>query len=438
MREAMNRRRFLRAATVAGGSIVLSAPAGTAFAARRSPGGHRRRVYVIVVDGLRNDEITGGLMPNLTELIDQGTRFANARALPVAETLPNHVMMAAGRYPNRTGVPGNSAYDAAEGEVRTLGRASDLRGPTMLDRAKEAGLTSGSVLSKDYLYGIFGTRATYRWEPEPIIPVSDHAPDVFTRHALLAMIDEADPDLVFCSLGDCDRAGHVDLTGTTVQAVRSAAVWQADQALGALASRLRSTDRWQESVVMVLADHSMDWSSPWALISLQPVMDRDPMLAGNVVISQNGGADLLYWTGPERERAEARRRMAELAGGVDGVLSVHEPAELALGPEAGEVVAFCRAGWRFSDPRPWSNPIPGNHGHPATEPIPFVISGGDPIVRSGVAAPGRAVTPDVAPTVGALLGIAEPDGGYDGRVLGEAFTALPSDSAADRRGRHGL
>ena len=54
-------------------------------------------------------------------------------------------------------------------------------------------------------------------------------------------------------------------------------------------------------------------------------------------------------------------------------------ASLRLGPEAGEVVAFCRPGWRFSDPDPvTSNPIPGNHGHPATRPIPFFISGGHP------------------------------------------------------------
>ena len=36
---------------------------------------------------------------------------------------------------------------------------------------------TGTVLSKEYLYGVFGDRATHRWEPAPIIPVSGHAPD---------------------------------------------------------------------------------------------------------------------------------------------------------------------------------------------------------------------------------------------------------------------
>ena len=45
-----------------------------------------------------------------------------------------------------------------------------------------------------------------------------------------------------------------------------------------------------------------------------------------------------------------------------GFLSVHRPAELRLGPVAGDLVAYCRAGWRFSDPVFSDNPIPGNHG----------------------------------------------------------------------------
>ena len=69
------------------------------------------------------------------------------------------------------------------------------------------------MLSKEYLYGIFGTRATHRWEPMPIIPVSGHAPDVFTMQAALAMLDELDPHLMFVNLGDIDRFGHSDLTG---------------------------------------------------------------------------------------------------------------------------------------------------------------------------------------------------------------------------------
>ena len=76
-------------------------------------------------------------------------------------------------------------------------------------------------------------------------------------------------------------------------------------------------------MLIVLADHSMDWSLPHQVISLQPLLDADPLLAGKVRIAQNGGADLLYWTGPDGQRDAAIARMradrdgpARRAGGV--------------------------------------------------------------------------------------------------------------------------
>ena len=51
------------------------------------------------------------------------------------------------------------------------------------------------------------------------------------------------------------------------------------------------------TVVIVLADHSMDWSVPEHTISLTSVFETDPSLTGRFQIAQNGGADLVYWTG---------------------------------------------------------------------------------------------------------------------------------------------
>src|SRR5690606_27995636 len=109
------------------------------------------------------------------------------------------------------GVPANVIYDRKEKVHRDLDRPEDLHYPTVIERLNRRGFTTGTVLSKEYLFGIFGERATHRWEPAPIIPVSGHAPDVFTFSALRSMVDEHDPNLMFVNLGDCDRMGHVDL-----------------------------------------------------------------------------------------------------------------------------------------------------------------------------------------------------------------------------------
>ena len=405
------RRSFLRFAGATTGAVVLSYAADTSLASAATP---RSRVYVLVTDGLRPDEVTPTSMPNLHALRSAGTWYPQARSLPVMETIPNHVMMMTGVRPDRSGVPANSVYDRAEGVVRDLDRATDLAFPTVIEALNGKGLRTGTVLSKKYLYGIFGTRATYRWEPSPTLPVTNHAPDAVTMDALLAMVDQADPDLVLANFGDIDRAGHSDVTGTTVAAARAVALTSTDAQVGRFVTHLKDTGRWDSSVLVVLADHSMDWSVPTRVISLMPELDRDPLLAGKVRIAQNGGADLLYWTGAASARSVAVTRMRSIASATAGVLSTHLPTELRLGANAGDVVVYCKAGWRFSDPAVYSNPIPGNHGHPATEPIPFFLAGGHPRLALATARTDVAHTLDVAPTVADLFGLGGPAGGFDG------------------------
>lgn len=405
------RRQFLKFAAAGGAAVVLSSAQGTAWAA---PATGRTRSYVLVVDGCRPDEITPALTPRLAALRAAGTNFPAARSLPVMETIPNHAMMMTGVRPDRSGVPANAIFDRAEGVIRDLDRPTDLHFPTLLDRLQERGLTTGSVLSKKYLYGIFGTRASYRWEPQPLLPVTGHAPDAATMDALLAMVGGPDPDFVFTNLGDIDRVGHSDLTGTTLRAAREAALADTDVQVGRFVDHLKGTGKWDSSVVMVLADHSMDWSLPSNVISIDLILQSRPELQSKVKIAQNGGADLLYWTGAEADRAAGLAAVEQLVAAHEGVLSVNRPADLRLGAEAGDLVAYCRAGWRFSDPYVASNPIPGNHGHPATEPIPFFISGGSPLVVPGSVSSEPARTVDVAPTIGDIYGLKAPDGGYDG------------------------
>ena len=409
---ASSRRDVLRFAATGGATVALSGVLGAPWARAADDPDHR--VYVLVTDGCRPDEIDVHRTPNLHALRSSGAWYPNARALPIMETLPNHVMMMTGVRPDRSGVPANKIYDRDEETVRTMDRSSDIRVPTVIERLNARGLTTGTVLSKDYLFTIFGDRATYRWEPSPLMPITDHAPDRYTYDALVKMVDEADPHLVFVNFGDIDRVGHSDLGGTiNLPALRHAALRNTDRLVGDFVDHLQAKGVWERSVVIVLADHSMDWSFTHKVISLGSPIWWDRELHGKVEIAQNGGADTLYWTGPQKERRAGLKRLRELVLEQDGVLSVHTPGELRLGDRAGDLVVYCKAGWRFSDPTIFHNPIPGNHGHPVTEPIPFVIGGGSPRVRQGTRT-AVAHTTDVAPTVGEIFGLPDLAGGYDG------------------------
>ena len=359
---------------------------------------------MLVVDGCRPGEIDQ--MARLRALRDAGSWYPAARSLPVMETIPNHVMMMTGCRPARNGVPANSIYDRTTSAVRDCSLPSDIRVTTILEQVNRSGRTTGTVLSKEYLYSVFGTRATHRWEPFPVIPVSGHAPDVATMDATLAMIDEFDPDLVFVNLGDVDRVGHSDLTGTTLKLARQAALADTDLQVGRFVDKLTSTGRWSSSLVVVLADHSMDWSLPQQTVSLTSVFDAESDLTGKFEIAQNGGADLVYWTGPSGGRSAALAKMRTLALGTTGVFQAHvidQTPSLRLDAKAGDLLVYCKAGWRFSDPRPQSNPIPGNHGHPATEPIPFFLAGGSPAVRRPFRPLGQGAHDGRRPDPGRLL-----------------------------------
>ena len=405
----LGRRTFIRGAAAAGGAIMLSGAFGAPWASAAING--KKRVYVLVIDGCRPDEITAASTPKLHALRLAGRWYPNARSLPIMETIPNHTMMMTGVRADRTGIPANEAYDPKIGSVRVLGKPTDLKFPTVIERLNSKGRTTGTVLSKDYLFSVFGERATYRWEPFPLLPVTNHALDVFTMAALRSMVDKADPDFVFANFGDIDRSGHADSTGGNLQVLRKAALANTDSQIGDFVGWLRTTRRWNNSVVMVLADHSMDWSNPHKIVSLKKAFTGNALLDSKIEFADNGGADLLWYTGPAGSKAAALAEARKVALATEGVLSVHTPKELRIGSNAGDLVAYCKAGWRFSDPDFYSNPIPGNHGHPATEPIPFFMSGG--LVSKGVSS-SRAYTMDVAPTVGKVFGLSAPRGGYDG------------------------
>lgn len=404
------RRAVMTGAAAAAAGLVFT---GTAAEATPTPS-TRRRAYVLVIDGCRPSEISATLTPNLHALRTGGLNLPRARSLPVMETIPNHVMMMTGLRPDRTGVPANSVYDRTEKVVRDLDRSTDLKAVTVIERLRSRGYRTATVLSKEYLYGIFGERAGRRWEPSPTLPITNHAPDLFTMQAALAMLQDYDPHLMFVNLGDIDRFGHADLTGTTLKVARRLALADTDLQVGRFVDALKASGRWKDALVCVLADHSMDWSLPNRFISLQKAFDADPLLAGKVRIADNGGADLCYWTGPSAQRTSAVARMRRLAEATEGVLETHEPAALRLGPGAGDLVAYCQAGWRFSDPSATSNPIPGNHGHPATAPIPFWLAGGHPRVPTARTSVAAAHTYDVAPTVASFFGLGLSP--YEGRA----------------------
>ena len=235
--------------------------------------------------------------------------------------------------------------------------------------------------------------------------------------AALTMVKQFDPAMMFVNLGDVDRVGHADLTGTTLKAARNAALQSTNLQIGRFVDLLKSSgklglvdgDRARRPLDGLVAarEHRQPRQAlrrgrlPQGELPDRAERRRRPRLLDRRELGPQCRAD-------EDDRARAGRR-GRLPGAPD-----RPGARLRLDAKAGDLLVYCEAGWRFSDPGPSSNPIPGNHGHPATEPIPFLVSGGSPAVRKGIARSAKAHTMDVAPTLGAYFGLKAPSTGWEG------------------------
>lgn len=389
------------------------------------------RVYVVVVDGLDPAEV-GLATPTLSALKSAGTWYENSLSVMIAETLPNHVAMMTGVLPEKSGIVAN---DYSGGRMQD---PSLLLVPTLVTRLETdcPQVNTATVVSKTYLYNIFKggsgqKQADFHPDVEPKIPVSDHAPDPLTMESFLGWAAATPPPhFALVNLGDVDRSGHADPTGNSgVPALRRTVLEDTDALLGTFVQTLKAQGAWESTVLIVLSDHSMDWSLPPSFVSLGGALAA----AGGGQLVQNGGAELVYLTDSSQSNVAAAAAAILTVPGVDRVLTKDTSPSLAdfgLDHErSGQIVAFAKPGWRFSDPSNTSNPLPGNHGHGLTQRNLLLVTGGHPAVRSGTVAtnPPATFTPplgaygsmSVAPTVAALFGLG--DAAYDGTRLDSAF-----------------
>ncbi|MBW3601946.1 MAG: cell wall-binding repeat-containing protein [Actinobacteria bacterium] len=458
-------RRSLLASAAAAGAAPLLTRAGWAF----GQDGDWVRVVVLVIDGLRPDEI--GIMPNLSQIATDGHLLPFSRAHMIAETTPNHVSMLTGVRADRHGMPGNGVAYLPDnvGESPRYLQCDSLF--TLMARQSPL-LAVGTATSKVYIVemtkhdrdGDGQPDADVVADPFFYVPISDAAIDADVATQAVSMVGTLDPDFAFVSYGDVDRAGHSDATGGPIGQAppgRTASLLDADEAIRRLVDALQADEElWARTVMLITADHSMDWSTPDSIVNLTGQFEEEELLAGHTGVAQNGGAAIFWLLTPDEPRSEERlMRMREIALATEGVaeawytapngadpdgyVGIARPDWGLTGDRTGDLVVTVADGYRITEPAAHSNFIPGNHGHIVTLPIAMIVWGGwDGIVPNDLepgtpAAPLEGPAPDVrlpdqgqnidvASTVAWLMGLHPPPGGFDGRVLEEAFSRRPT------------
>ena len=139
------------------------------------------------------------------------------------ETIPNHVMM-------MTGVRPGPLRRAGQRDLRPRARrgprpwtGAPTSGASTRDRAAQPARLHDrhGAAARSTCTASSATAPRTAGSRRRSLPVTGHAPDVFTMDAALAMLDELDPHLMFVNLGDIDRFGHADLTGDDARGSRA-------------------------------------------------------------------------------------------------------------------------------------------------------------------------------------------------------------------------
>lgn len=507
----MKTHRFLTLVASAGLALALTASCGTG-APPAASGSQKLTVVVLVVDSLMPGEINTTTTPNLQVLKNAGTFYAESRSVFSAETIPNHVAMMTGVYPQRNGIPTNDFIDdfsvAAPVAVK-LSIPERLTANTLftwikrrcVDSGNNPAIHTGATLSKKYLYDIFAGDAknTQRandnprvfnvppdahWDPTKdrayIGPPDEHTPDVNTMTAAIAAMPAV--DFHFINLGDVDRSAHAG--GLSA---RNAVLPDTDRQVGLFVQHLKDTNRWDNTVLIVLSDHGMDFTDPGPAMAIttQGTLNSLNTACGKLKMQvvPSGGTESIYVLDRGASLAQRQDTLraartcltdsaacaaicpgtpaptnAALIGGAwyiaDDPLDsagTMPPSIASKNANLGDLTVYAKAGGKFNEPATSANgQIPGNHGQPVTLRNTFIVTGGSPWVKKGQVIASSVASPsafdrlpeqsenvDVASTVAWLLGLNIlpgdfPDAGqgFDGRILKEAFTQFDGNAEA--------
>jgi predicted AlkP superfamily pyrophosphatase or phosphodiesterase len=196
-----------------------------------------KRVVIISIDGLRPDVALRAAAPNIRRLMQRGSYSYWAHTVAEAYTLPAHLSMLTGVTPLRHGITWNDHIEGAYSNV-----------PTIFERAKKAGLSTGVVTGKSKFICLNkpGTLDWFHFGDEDVERDADVA------KIAIDMIRQHKPDVLFVHFGDVDSVGHANGWGSQQQL---AAAEAADGAVGKVLAVLEELRILDDTVVIVTADH---------------------------------------------------------------------------------------------------------------------------------------------------------------------------------------
>lgn len=213
------------------------------------------RVLLISIDGARPDVMLRADMPVVRDMMARGAFTFWATTTPAAVTLPSHTSMLTGVTIERHGMSTNDDDAAAKTKILV---------PTIFDLAHEAGMRTAMVSGKSK-FSLYAKSIDDLWCPDAIkgfkkvargstIPTlkAGTAEDNEVADHVIDLLKSDRPRLLFVHFAVNDVLGHGKGWGSRAQIDNLALT---DKAIGRIFDALRSYGVFEETTVILSADH---------------------------------------------------------------------------------------------------------------------------------------------------------------------------------------
>ncbi|MFN8060230.1 MAG: alkaline phosphatase family protein [Vicinamibacterales bacterium] len=441
------------------------------------------RVVLIVVDGLRPDQVTPEVMPRLHALGLRGMVFDAHHSVFPTVTRVNAPSFATGSYPESHGVLGNAIYAPSVFPAKAVNTASHEELLAM-DRAEGGLLTSvtlGTTLrGSGRRLAVFsaGSSGSAMLLGYPLVDTIVVNPDLVSPDALRPSVMSAagpppkdsvpnvprntwivdafralgastlDADVTAFWFADPDESAHSK--GLSDPITRDA-LTAVDTQIGRVEDTLRERGRLDGTTILVTSDHGFSTHTGELRLPEAVAPFAEPLPDGSPDIVVTEGA-INFRRPPTATRVRALVEALQARPEVGAIFTAAERAGSARGAAPG-TLAFDVARWQhrrsgailvsanWTDAANASgvrgtSTLGGVAGHGTSSPydIHNTLIAAGPGVRGAVHSGVPTANVDIAPTVLALLGLPVPSS-MTGRIVRELLTSgpAPPQIAVERR-----